>query len=137
MRKYVLIILLIVACSCGYDSERTVLGRRYNNFLKALPQNISEEFINKNYDQAKILLEERMDKIENYKNDMNRETRMQFIRAKYSKINDAIKDIPQDDLEFNKKMFKIIDYECIPTFSASDIIDYFKENFRDKLEDTN
>ncbi len=124
----------IILGSCG-DSLKSRLTRRLNNFRKALPDEIRTKFDNGEYEEAGKLLDERIQRIHNYiKNLPDDEVKKKFIRGQYSDIKEYIKDIPQDDLEFNKKFYKIVDYECIPTFNGYQVVDYFKVYFKEKLK---
>ncbi len=132
------IILIIFAggfiVNCG-DSLKSRLTRRLNNFREALPQNIREKFDNGQYDEAGKLLDERIQRIHSYITQLpNDDVKKKFIRGHYDGIEKYIKFVPKNDLEFNKNFYKIVDYECIPTFSGYQVIDYFRVYFKEKLQ---
>ncbi len=120
--------------NCG-DSLKSRLTRRLNNFRNALPPEIREKFDNGQYQEAGKLLDERIQRIRGYIAQLpNDEVKKKFIRGEYKGIEQYLKNIPEDDLDFNKRFYKIIDYECIPTFNGYQIVDYFKVYFKEKLE---
>jgi len=129
-----IMLLFVFALSCG-DSLKNRLTRRLNNFRNALPQEIREKFDAGEYNEAGRLLDERLQRIKSYINKLpDDETKKKFIRGQYEGIEEYIKDIPKEDLEFNKRFYKIIDYECIPTFNGYQIVDFFRVYFKEKLE---
>ncbi len=135
-RYYVSIIigLFLFFLSCG-DSLKNRLTRRLNNFRNALPPEIREKFDAGEYEEAGRLLDERLKRIRSYIDKLpDDESKKKFIRGNYEGLEEYIKDIPKEDLEFNKRFYKIIDYECIPTFDGYQIVDFFKVYFKEKLE---
>jgi len=133
--KFVLCLIVITFfAQCG-DSLKNRLTRRLNNFRMALPEEIRIKFDNGEYEEAGRLLDERLKRIHSYIDKLpDDETKKKFIRGNYDGLEKYIKDIPKDDLEFNKKFYPIIDYECIPTFNGYQIVDFFKVYFKEKLE---
>jgi len=130
----IVIFTLIVLNNCG-ESEEARLQRRLNNFRKALPLEIREKFDKGEYEEAGRLLDERLQRIKSYlKLFPDYESKRKFIRGDYNGLEKYIKNIPKEDLEFNRKIYKIIDYECIPTFNGYQMVDYFRVYFKEKLE---
>lgn len=136
---YIVALNLIILISCA-DSLKNRLTKRLNNFKNALPDEIRIKFDNGNYKEAGQLLDEKLTAIKGYINRLDdNEKKKKFIRGNYSGLEKDIEKmgVPKELLNFNKKFYTIIDYECIPTFSGEQIIDYFKVYFKEKLESIN
>ncbi len=102
----------------------------------ALPDEIREKFDNGEYDNAGEMLDTRLLAINNYIEKFEtEEKKKKYIRGDYSGLEKKIKNIgiPQGVLDFNKAFYKIIDFECIPTFTGHQVVDYFKVYFKEKL----
>ncbi|MBN1898047.1 MAG: hypothetical protein JW827_04655 [Spirochaetes bacterium] len=126
------VILSLLACG---DSLKNRLTKRLNNFRQSLPDEIREKFDAGQYEQAGKMLEERLGRIKSYVNKLpNDEIRRKFIRGKYEGIEKYLNGLSQQDLEFNKEFYPVIDYECIPTFNGHQIVDFFRVYFKEKLE---
>lgn len=140
-KKNVIILSLLfvsIFCfiQCG-DSLKSRLTNRLNNFREALPDNIRTKFDNEDYQQAGIMLESKLSEIKKCVNFFNtEEKKRQFIRGDYTGLDDDIKKnrINKDLLKFNKNFYKIINYECIPTFTGEQTVDFFKVYFKEKLD---
>lgn len=129
--------LLAVLCfGCG-DSLKARLTRRLNNFRNALPEAIREKFDKGEYQEAGRMLDERILQVRSFTEKMPDENRKrQFIRGEYEGLEAEIKKlaVPAALLEFNREFWKIQDYECIPTFTGPQVVDYFKVYFKEKLD---
>lgn len=136
-RINLLLILLFTAgvINCG-DSLKFRLTKRLNNFRQALPVEIKDRFDKGEYEEAGKMLDEKLAAVKGYVEKFDTDIKKRkFIRADYDGIENDIKNlgIPADLLEFNKKFYKIIDFECIPTFTGPQVIDFFKVYFKEKL----
>jgi len=132
-----LIIILLVLVSSCQDSLKYRLRRRLQNFREALPEEIRIKFDNEQYEEAGIMLDQRLIDVKSYIDKFDTdEKRRKYIVGDYSGLEEDIKNIgiPQEVLDFNKKFYPIVDFECIPTFTGPQIIDFFKVYFKKKLE---
>ncbi len=129
------IFVLVLTLSCG-DSLKYRLTKRLNNFLIALPDEIREKFDNGEYEGAGEALDARLLAVNSYIEKFEtEETKKKYIRGNYSGLEKEIKNIgiPREVLDFNKTFYKIVDFECIPTFTGHQVVDYFKVYFKEKL----
>ncbi len=137
IKIFAILSVLIVGLYCG-DSLKNRLTRRLNSFREALPADIREKFDAGEYDDAGRMLDERIQRIKGYIEQLPDDvTKKKFIRGDYEGIEKYLSNIPKDDLEFNKRFYEILDYECIPTFTGYQIVDYFKVYFKEKLAELN
>lgn len=133
---FALVLFILSFVSCG-DSLKSRLTRRLNNFRKALPAEIKQKFDSGQYEEAGRLLDQKLQQVKSYVNALDSEDhKRSFIRGQYEAVAKEVKalKIPADLLEFNKKFYPVIDYECIPTFTGQQMVDYFKVYFKEKLK---
>lgn len=136
LKLFITFLGFIFFITCG-DSLKNRLERRLNNFRNALPDEIREKFDNNEYEEAGKLLDERLKRIRSYIDKLpDDESKKKFIRGNYEGLDEYIKklNISEEDLEFNKKIYKVIDYECIPTFNGYEMVDFFRVYFKEKLK---
>lgn len=127
-------ICLIVACA---DSLKNRLTNRLKNFKEALPDEIRTKFENGQYAEAGDLLDIKIKAIRSYTDKLDTdEKKKKYIRGDYKGIEEDLKEmgVPQDLLDFNKRYYKIIDYECIPMFSGQETVEFFRIHFKEKLD---
>jgi len=132
----VLLLSLFVIAHCG-DSLKSRLIKRLNNFKDALPENIRIKFNNGEYLEAGRMLDDKLNTVKTYIDKFNdEEKKKQFIRGDYSEIQQEIKkmEVSKELLDFNRRFYKIVDYECIPAFTGSQTVDFFKVYFKEKLD---
>ncbi len=133
-KLFIFILMLIIGCS---DSLKYRLTSRLNNFREALPEEIKVKFDNGEYEEAGKMLDDRLIVVKSYIAQFDSDEKMKkYITGDYSGLEEDIKNIgiPQEVLDFNKKFYPIIDFECIPTFTGPQIVDFFKVYFKEKLE---
>ena len=131
---FMFILMLIIGCR---DSLKYRLTSRLNDFRKALPGEIKIKFDNGEYEEAGKMLDDRLIVVKSYIPQFDSDDKKRkYIIGDYSGLEEDIKNIsiPQEVLDFNKKLYPIIDFECIPTFTGHQIIDFFKVYFKEKLE---
>ncbi|MDD5065753.1 MAG: hypothetical protein PHF84_01775 [bacterium] len=129
-------ILVLLAAGCG-DSLKSRLTSRLNNFRNAVPEEIRTRFDKGEYQEAGRLLDEKIKAVQRYISLLNTEEKKRFfIRGQYEPIQADIKKlgIPKNILDFNRNFWSVQDYECIPTFTGSQVVDYFKVYFKEKLD---
>jgi len=128
--------ILIVVTTGSKDSEENQLTRRLNAFVDSLPDTVKEPFLNKDYDTAKLNLAKFISEYQSYTNSLAGEDKVRFLKAEFATLSNksVLKTISPELLKQWTKYYSVIDYECIIEFTPSEVVDFFKENFVDKLE---
>ena len=130
------VFVFILFVNCG-DSLKYRLKKRLNNFRNALSDEIRQKFDNKEYDESGQMLDQKMKAVRDYINSFDTEEKQRkYVRGDYAELEEEIKriGIPGHLLDFNKKFYKVIDFECIPTFTGLQAVDFFKVYFKEKLD---
>ena len=132
----VFILLAILISSCQ-DSLKYRLRRRLQNFRDGLPEEIRDKFDNSQYEEAGLMLDQRLVEVKSYIDMFDTdEKKRKYIIGNYKGLEKDIQEfkIPEKVLEFNQKLYPVIDFECIPAFTGPQVVDYFKVYFKEKLE---
>lgn len=130
--------VLIVVTTGSKDSQENQLTRRLKAFESSVPDNVKNPFLNKDYDTAKLNLTKFISEYQSYTNSLKGDDKVRFLKAEFATLSNksVLKTIPPELLKQWTKYFSVIDYECIIEFTPSEVVDFFKENFVDKLETT-
>lgn len=130
----ILVGFLLVLTVGSKDSEENQLERRLAAFLNSLPPDARTAFQEGRYDEATRLLETRLRAYRSFLPKIPETNRTAWLKAEFDAAPpDVLSQVPKDLLDFYKHYYKVIDFECIQTFTEAEVVDFFKTYFVERL----